>query len=291
MILLDLGGENMAKNFFTPLRYPGGKNKLFHYTKELIEKNNLTGCTYIEPFAGGSGLAMSLLFDNVVNNIILNDIDKSIFAFWHSVLHSTDELCNLIETTPITMEEWHKQKNIQNNKEHESLLILGFSTFFLNRTNRSGILLGGVIGGKQQTGLYKIDCRFNKKDLIKRIRAIAGKKDFISIYNLDAIDFIEKVILSETNTSFIFLDPPYYNKGPGLYLNYYKHDDHCHLADIVKNSIMHPWVVTYDNVKPIKELYKNFKLSEFNLNYSAQNKYVGKEVMIYSNQLCPVTFK
>lgn len=273
---------------FSPLRYPGGKNKLFKQTKKLIEINNLNDCTYIEPFAGGSGLALSLLFKGLVNNIVLNDIDRSIYAFWYSVLNYTDELCNLIESTPVTIEEWYEQKILQENKEDIPILDLGFSTFFLNRTNRSGILSGGVMGGKNQDGSYKIDCRFNKVDLVSRIRSISQKRNQIELYNMDAVDFIQNVISNAPVNSFIFLDPPYYKKGPGLYTNYYKHDDHKHLARIIQSSIRQPWIVTYDNVEPIKKFYDGYVQTEFDLTYSAQNKYVGKEIMIFSHQLVPI---
>lgn len=139
-------------SFYTPLRYPGGKRKLFHFFKDLIAANHLDGCSYIEPYAGGAGLAMSLFFSGTVGSIYLNDFNRSVYAFWHSVLNSTEELCRRIYDTPVTIEEWHRQKTVQQHLDSHSKLELGFSTFFLNRTNRSGILKGGVIGGKEQNG-------------------------------------------------------------------------------------------------------------------------------------------
>jgi len=278
----------MATYANSPLRYPGGKNKLYAYTKNLIEKNHLGACTYIEPFAGGAGLALSLLSNNVVPCIILNDIDKSIYSFWYSVLNHTDALCNLIYDTPVTMHEWYKQKEIQENKETASVLSLGFSTFFLNRTNRSGIIKGGVIGGKDQLSNYKIDCRFNKDNLIKRIQNISSFKNNISIYNLDAMEFIDDVINKVETKSFVFLDPPYYKKGPGLYENHYKHEDHLSLSNKIKSEIIHPWIVTYDNIDEIKEMYSDMQHHEYNLTYTAATKCQGKEVMFYSNNLSPI---
>ena len=166
----------------SPLRYPGGKYKLREYTQNLITTNNLTGCTYIEPFAGGAGLALSLLDDQLVSRLVLNDIDRSIYAFWHSVLYFTDDLCQRITDTAINMDIWYEQKAVQENKEHADLLDLGFSTFFLNRVNRSGILTGGVIGGYNQTGNYLMDCRFNKGDLINKIQKKSMRK--LSFCNL-----------------------------------------------------------------------------------------------------------
>jgi len=275
----------------SPLRYPGGKRKLFKYIKNLIEYNNLSGCVYVEPYAGGAGLALSLLLKGVVNKLILNDIDRSIYAFWYSVLYHTDELCYLIWQTPVNMDQWYIQKEIQKNKYAYDMLSLGFSTFFLNRVNRSGIIKGGVIGGKNQSGNYKLDCRFNKKNLIDRIKKIANYKNKIQLYNLDAIEFINTVVMNLPINSFIFLDPPYYKKGPELYENHYKHEDHVKLAEVITTKIKQPWIVTYDNVEVIRDLYKAYKQNKFDLNYTANLKYTGKELMIYSDSIVPIDFK
>lgn len=279
--------------YVTPLRYPGGKRKLFNYTRRLLEINDLVGCTYMEPFAGGSGLALKLLDHGVVESLILNDIDRSIFSFWNSVLNKTDELVSMINKVPVTLNEWHRQKKIQENKEAAQDVELAFSTFFLNRTNRSGILNGGVIGGKDQNGITKLDCRFNKADLVERIYSIAEKKDHIQLFNMDAIEFLVMLKTRQFNSpySFIFMDPPYYHKGRELYINYYQHSDHEKLFEVINKELFSPWVVTYDNVNEIKELYQGYHQVEYNLFYTAQNKRLGKEVMIYSKCLAPVEFK
>ncbi|SHH57936.1 DNA adenine methylase [Sporanaerobacter acetigenes] len=275
----------------SPLRYPGGKTKLYKYTKKLIEHNNLVGCTYVEPFAGGCGLAIGLLHTNIVNNIILNDIDRSIYAFWKTVLDRNEELIEKIDTTPITIDEWHKQKEIQDSKFDADLFELGFSTLFLNRTNFSGIIKAGPIGGHDQNGPNKLDCRFNKKDIIRKLKLIKAHREQIQFYNEDAIDFFN--ILNELNHDnfFIFLDPPYFENGPGLYTNFYTEEDHRNLARHV-SELNHNWIVTYDNVDKIKEIYQeyNFESKEYSLRYSAYNKYEGTEIMFYSNNLIPVNF-
>ncbi len=280
------------KTYVTPLRYPGGKRKLFNYTKRLLEINDLLGCTYIEPFAGGAGLALKLLDQKIVKNVVLNDLDRAIFAFWHTVLFNTDALVSKIDTTPVTLDEWYRQKRILKSKADAQDLELAFSTFFLNRTNRSGILNGGVIGGKKQNGQIKLDCRFNKKDLIERIYSISERKEQIQLYNMDAIKFLGLLKISDicNSSCFLFLDPPYYHKGPDLYVNYYQHTDHEKLAEVIDENLANPWIVTYDNVKEIKELYQKYNQAEYDLFYTAQEKQVGKEVMIYSDNVMPVSF-
>lgn len=270
----------MRKSRFTPLRYPGGKAKLFNYTVKLLEENNLIGCTYVEPFAGGSGLALELLFKDKVSKIILNDIDKSIYAFWYSVLNNPEELIDIINKNSVNIDEWHKQKEIQKDKESVSLLDLAYSTLFLNRTNRSGILTAGPIGGKLQTGNYKLDCRFKKDIIIEKIRLISSKKDKISFYNYDAIDFMKKIISRQKKETFVFFDPPYYEKGPELYLNSFNDEAHQELATNIKCLKKH-WIVTYDDTSFIKDLYSDCNYTIYELNYSLNVKKKAKEIMVY----------
>lgn len=269
--------------YVSPLRYPGGKLKVVDFIKHLFEVNDLCGGTYIEPYAGGASVALSLLFSDHAHIIHINDIDRSIYAFWYSVLYNTDALCRMINDTTVNMEVWEKQRMVQNNKTNENLLELGFSTFFLNRTNRSGILSAGVIGGKNQNGYYKIDARYNKKDLIGRIEKIANYCDRIEITNLDAKQLIESMDSTDTKT-ICYLDPPYYIKGQDLYLNYYNDKDHMAIFQAIKNY-NGKWIISYDAVPFITTLYNEFRKTEYNLSYSAGNPAKGKEVMIYSDRL------
>lgn len=271
--------------FYSPLRYPGGKGKIAKYFKQIINENSLCGEVYVEPYAGGAGVAFSLLFDGYVSKIIINDIDRSIYAFWYSVLNKTEELCKLIKETPVTLKIWKMQKKIQKEKNRYGLLKLGFSTFFLNRTNRSGILRAGVIGGKHQSGKWKINMRYNKSDLINRIRRIALYKDCIEIYNLDAVKLVKYLRNKLSRRTLFYFDPPYYTKGKELYLDYYKDNDHKKIASEISKIKKQRWVVTYDNVQSIKDIYKNFRQMKYNLTYSAGKINKGEELMIFSDNL------
>lgn len=268
----------------SPLRYPGGKYKLYKYVSELVKENKCT--TYIEPFCGGAAIALELLFEGIVKDVIINDYDYTIFCFWNSILHETDEFVQLILDTQITMDEWHKQKAVRNELDTHSSLEIGFSTFFLNRTNRSGIIdKAGPIGGLSQQGDYPIDCRFNKVRLISQIQKIAEYKDHIMIYNMEALDFIEDIILKKRK-NFVFFDPPYYGKGPGLYTNFYSHGDHANLANTILQRLKHrKWIVTYDNVNAIKAMYTKVPSIEFKLQYTLQRKRSSSEVMFFSKNL------
>ena len=268
----------------TPLRYPGGKSKLTTFVGDIFKLNNLLDGTYVEPYAGGAGLAINLLLKGIARYIYLNDLDRSIYAFWHSILFECENFCSLIEGTPVTIDEWIKQKKIQEDKENIDLLALGFSTFFLNRTNRSGILTAGVIGGKSQSGNYTINARFNKLDLLRKIRLINLYRSRIKISNLDAFKFLSTNSEFFPKNTFINLDPPYYIKGQKLYQNFYSHSDHAVIANFL--PFLEPyWMVTYDNVKPIQTLYSRYPQLEYTLSYTAQKRYEGNELLITDPRL------
>jgi DNA adenine methylase len=274
--------------FYSPLRYPGGKSKLTAYVVETLKLNNLEGGTYVEPFAGGCAIAWYLLLEGHVRNVWINDLDPAIHAFWFSVLYRTEELCELIQNTDVTIEEWHNQKQIYTYED--DVLLLGFATFFLNRTNRSGILKAGVIGGLNQDGNYLLDCRYQKDTLIGKIRAIAGRVDDIHLTNLDATQFIDETIAHIEGKCLVNIDPPYYVKGKGLYQNFYEHDDHYCLFESVKR-IRHPWIVTYDDTPEICGIYAEFEPQSFGLTYTAQTKKKGSELIVHSRNIKKVLFK
>jgi DNA adenine methylase len=271
--------------FNTPLRYPGGKGKLTNFIKLVFEQNRLLDGHYVEPYAGGAGIALNLLLLEYASCIHLNDLNLSVYAFWHSVINEPESLCRLIRDVQVTMDEWHRQKAIQSDTDNHSLLDLGFSTFFLNRTNRSGIILGGVIGGKNQDGPWKLDARFNKDDLIRRIEKIALYRSRIRLYNLDAAELIKTLLPTLPRKTLIYLDPPYYVKGQGLYENHYMHDDHVSIARLVKKHISHHWIVSYDHAPEIIAMYKGCPTITYGINYSAQDRYKGAEAMFFSKKL------
>ncbi|MGB7432903.1 MAG: DNA adenine methylase [Ahrensia sp.] len=269
----------------SPLRYPGGKSCLLHLVASILRKNNIRFGAYAEPYAGGCGLALDLLFKSYVSEIHINDIDPSIWAFWSSILDDTESLIDLINSTPVTLDQWHRQKEVQRQPQEASKLELGFAAFFLNRTNRSGIIKGaGVIGGLNQTGNYKIDCRFNKEGLIKRIRRIAKYRSQITLHNLDAISFMSPSTGVVPDDAFLCIDPPYFKKGSSLYTSFYGPDDHAGVAAAVL-KLSQPWIVTYDNAPEVRELYKSRRQFNFDINYSVQTKRLGTELLIASKGL------
>ena len=238
----------------SPLRYPGGKTIYAEMLLSVMQDNNLSNCTFVETFAGGAGAAITLLLKKKVKAIFLNDLDPAIYSFWRSILDHTEEFLRLMRHTPITVTEWRKQREVYHMKP-DNILQLGFATFFLNRCNRSGILLANPIGGLHQKGKYKIDARFNKKKLHIKIQEIADRKDAIKIFNLDAVELLKKLKKKHRNRKFlIYFDPPYYKKGELLYLNHYHHDDHKKLSRHIQKCSF-PWLLSYDNQPEIIDIY------------------------------------
>lgn len=270
--------------FKTPLRYPGGKQRLTPFVLEILNTNKITG-HYVEPYAGGAGVAVNLLLSKKVHHIHLNDSDFGIYAFWYSVLYKTEELCRMIANATLNIEEWRIRKSIVAKCDKRRILEMGFSIFYLNRCNRSGVLKGGVIGGNDQTGNYKMDARFSKSELIRRIETIASYRDQISVTNLDAEYYIENYIPNLPTDTLVYLDPPYYEKGSELYLNSYKKSDHARLAKVIQRDIRHKWMLSYDGVPDIINLYQRRRHFIYDLQYTAAKTYKGKEVFVFSDRL------
>lgn len=279
-------GAPQRLSHFTPLRYPGGKAKLAPFIKSVIEANRLYDGDYVEPYAGGAGIAMELLLHEYVDHIHVNDISRHIVAFWRSVLDRADQLIKLIQTTPLSVSSWDRQKYIVANEREFDDLELGFATLFLNRTNRSGILNGGIIGGRNQSGPWKIDARFNRAGLAARVQAISRLRRRITVTRQDAKDFLEKSVPDLPRNTLIYLDPPYYRKGKQLYYDYYTHQDHVEIADTVKRRLKNRrWVVSYDDTPQIRALYRPFRHVPYRIGYSARDVRQGSEIMFFSTGL------
>ena len=269
--------------YLSPLRYPGGKARLARYMGQLIEDNGLIGGHYVEPYAGGAGVALALLYLEYSSHVHLNDLNRSVHAFWSACLDHPEEMCRRVADTPLDMDEWRKQREIQR-AESPSVLDLGFSTLYMNRTNRSGVIKGGVIGGKEQAGQWKINARFNRKDIASRIEKFASYKSRVTLHGQDALALIKKLSTTTPANTLFYLDPPYYRKAEKLYDNHYKPADHAELAEAVA-QLDRPWVVSYDDQPEIRTLYSAFRQEVFGINYSAGPVAKGSEVMIYGPKI------
>ena len=268
--------------FYSPLRYPGGKSKLVPLIKLLIKKSGKEGSTYIEPFAGGAGVALALLLEGTVEQIVINDFDRAIYSVWRAIKTEPSNLINLIDKTPINIDQWYRQKDIYNSSKSYSIE-LAFATLFLNRVNRSGIITGGPIGGFAQAGNWSLDARFNKAAIIERVNEISKRRSSIRTYNQDIIRLLDTYVNQFGDEAFAYFDPPYYHKAKKLYKNSLLHEDHAKIADRILNHVECPWVLTYDDVPEIRNLYQHKGLKQFDLTYSAANKGKASEIIVCSN--------
>lgn len=269
----------------SPLRYPGGKSKLSPLIIELIKFNGIEGCHYVEPYVGGGGVALRLLERNMVERVHLNDLNYPVSCFWHSLVNESDSFIKKLDRCVVSVNAWERHKKIVARPHLHSKLEVGFSFFFINRVSRSGIINGGVIGGYNQSGKWKIDARFNKDTLKRRIEFVASNKNRISISNMDACEFVESLSSEVVVNSLLYLDPPYYEKGQRLYDNFYGHSDHEVVRDSVSKLKGVKWLVSYDNNPEIVDLYAGFKKRVYDLRYSAAKNYSGSEVMFFSDSL------
>ncbi|MBP3838465.1 MAG: DNA adenine methylase [Prevotella sp.] len=268
----------------SPLRYPGGKSLMTNFFVDLFQRNGLQEIVYAEPYAGGAGAAINLLLENYVDEIVINDANIGIYSFWNALVNESERFIQAIYKIPVTLTEWFKQREILQ-KTAEPSFELGVATFFMSRTNRSGVILGGAIGGlteeKQNKAEYKIDCRFNKQDLIQRLEAIAANKNRIRISNEDALTFLRHI----DRNVFVYLDPPYYVKGKSLYMNHYTKKDHENLAFFLQNEAHFNWVLSYDDVPQIRDMYANYDLYRFPLKYTVSKRQIGYELLTHSDKI------
>jgi DNA adenine methylase len=238
-----------------------------------------------EPFAGGAGASLSLLYSEETPHVFINDADVAINAFWWSVTRRPKEFAAKLKGTTANMVEWKRQRGIHSRPSQVSRTDLGFATFYLNRCNRSGIILkGGPIGGNDQKGKWKIDARYNVPELLRRCDEVAEYRSRIVVTGEDGLQFIRK---RASDRVFFFIDPPYYEKGPTLYLNSLTHAYHRALARQLQSMPGAAWVMTYDDTPEVRALYESWAtVREFQLDYAASGRRKGRELFI-----CPKSLK
>jgi DNA adenine methylase len=226
------------------------------------------------------------MFQEYISKIHINDLSGPVYSFWKAVLNDTEELCRLVRNTRLSVASWDRQKRIFAHPRDHSYVQLGFATFFLNRTNRSGILNGGIIGGRDQTGPWKIDARYNAAELVFRIESIAKMRRRIRLTRSDALALLKHGLPRWPEKTLIYLDPPYFEQGRELYYDYYKPADHEALARFIgANMSGRAWIVSYDNVAAIKKMYAAFRSIVYDVGYTARTTRIGKEVMFFSPTL------
>lgn len=283
--LLDLTGlpKRHVQASASPFRYPGGKGFLTGYLADQIEKIPGRDPHYAEPFCGGAGAALNLLQDGSVASIHLNDADIRVYSAWRAIVTETDRFLDRLSTVSVTVEEWRAARELLISPEQGGYSFdLGFATYFINRTSRAGIVLGsGPIGGYQQAGKWKIDARFYRESMSKRIRWIGDNRARIHLTNEDVLVFMARAKdRMPINKTLFFVDPPYVEVGSKLYLNAMSVSKHSALADVLQSGRFPHWILTYDNHPLIRRLYSDFNLRSIQVNYSLQNARKEREILV-----------
>jgi DNA adenine methylase len=250
--------------------------------RQICVDNALLDGVYVEPYAGGAAIGMELLQTGYVRELRLNDIDPAIYSFWKATIDHSEEMISMVRDVPLTVAEWRRQRDIYRRSDITNILTLGFATLFLNRTNRSGILSGGLIGGLRQKGNWLIDARFNRPAIVERLQRIAQYRRRVHVSCDDAEVFLRKLKLPDR--ALVYVDPPYFHKGQRLYRNHYEAADHARVADLVQN-LRSPWIVSYDDVQPISRLYRKRRKLRYSLQYSAHTNRQGGELLIFCDRL------
>jgi len=272
----------------SPLRYPGSKATFLKVVLEFIEVHGLKGREIVEPYAGSGIVSLSLVAKNLVSHATLVERDPLLYSFWKAVFEHTDALLSSIEEINVNMDTWHELRVLLKHKIPEDKLIpdLALACLFFNRTNFSGVLHSGPIGGKNQSSDYKLDCRFNKKDIISRIRQISSLRDGVSVKFGDALEFLQKANIQNNEKRFFYVDPPYFKQGRKLYRYYYKVIDHKRLYDILSVATF-PWLLSYDKHEFIELLYDGFPQVHQSFRYMSRTPKNENELVV-TNMVIPV---
>jgi len=267
--------------YASPLRYPGGKQKLGEFLRRCVIAADDPALTYVEPYAGGAGAGLSLLCSGDVARIVVNDLDPAIYSFWYAATHYNADLIERVRDVDVSIDAWLEQREIYRLGDVSDPVALGFATLFLNRTSRSGVMGAGVIGGYRQSGRYKVGARFYRQTIIDRLSAIGQLSSRIEVLNRDGIDLITE--RAQDDRYLFYIDPPYYEKGASLYLNAFTPEDHMALAACLNARADTKWILTYDCVPEIVNAYADRRRCAFGLRYSAHRTEMAYELMVASD--------
>jgi DNA adenine methylase len=270
----------------SPFRYPGGKGFLTPFLRaELVKRYPQSKARFAEPYCGGAGAALNLLVEGSVSNLHLNDADIRVYSAWNAIINETERFIDRIYSTSATIENWEIcLRKLYDTNATSYEFDLGFSAFFINRTSRSGVLLGsGPIGGYDQKGKWKIDARYYRETLVERVRKLGELRHKIELTNLDGLEFCKQMRARQLLPStFLFIDPPYVKAGGRLYYDGMTTAKHEALAEwLVAQDETH-WLLTYDDHPLVRENYKEMNEYKLDVRYSLAKRRTESELLYMS---------
>ena len=257
---------------YSPLRYPGSKRKLCNYLGRVLTHNDLRPQILVEPFVGGGSVFLNFLSINEGSEAIIADKDELVYSFWKVLFTEPSHLINFVKKVKVNLENFEKYKYISSHTHEFNRKKLAETCLFLNRTSFSGILddSAGPIGGREQKSLYKIDCRFGRENLIKKIKRISIFKNRVTVLSYSWEDTLKYVSGKDKyrNVSLLFyFDPPFYEKADKLYRHHFDSASHKNLRDKLM-KLKQSWILSYDRAKEIQHLYSTFGRINVSMPYS-----------------------
>ena len=272
----------------TPLRYPGGKTWLLDYVKAFARFHKLSSTTIVEPYGGSASISVGLIRSQLVTDATVCERDPLIVAFWNVAIHRNEELIEYLSSLEINMETWYglrryldlEKTNLQNELEAAGAFL------FFNRTNYSGIIKGGPLGGKKQLSKYKLNCRFNKGRIADKIRSLKALEDKLKIIQIDGLEYMKNHALQSPDNVFFYVDPPYYGAGKDLYRFYFTDFDHQQLSAFLTGTEI-PWLLSYDDAEFIRNLYQKKSNLPVYTDYQSGHLRRGVKELLISNYVIP----
>lgn len=257
------------------IRYPGSKAKLVEsilaampeeYVLPMFTSDNLH---YVEPFFGSGAVGFEVMKRlHHRARVTIADMDIGLFCLWLSVWKHADELKERIRKYRPSVESFYELKQLDG--EFTDTVDTGFRKLALHRISVSGfgVMAGGPIGGRKQEGAYTVGCRWKPAKMllaVERYQKLLGKFKRLEI--LHSCVFKTLAGIDGDEPAFIYLDPPYYEKGNQLYKHGFSEEQHAELASVLIKS-RHLWAVSYDDHPAIRRLYHELHVRKLEVTYS-----------------------
>jgi len=270
----------------SPLRYPGSKRKLFNYLERISGHNNLSPQMLVEPFVGGGSVFLNFLSRHEKSKAIIADKDELVYSFWKILFAEPSYLINFIRKVRVNLKTFDRYRYISSHPKEFNRKKLAEACLFLNRTSFSGILnnSAGPLGGREQKSIYKIDCRFGRENLIKKIKSISAFKNRVVVlpYNWEeTLKYVAEKDKYKDARLLYYFDPPFYKKADQLYRYHFDEASHKNLRDKLM-KLKQPWILSYDRAQEIRNLYSAFTRINVSMPYSINSpaKRLEKELII-----------
>ncbi len=251
-----------AREFKSPLRYPGGKQKAIDLISSKFPQK--VG-EYREPMVGGGSVYFRARSMRLARTYWINDLFEELVSFWKICQNPQlcDQLTNELEILrqSFASADEIKEYFLAARKEKcDNEFRIAELFFFFNRVTFSGTTRAG---GFSSAASIK---RFTASS-IQRLQSLPSALEDTRISQLD----FEELISAPGKDVFLFLDPPYYTATRLYGKNGSLHNfDHERLSAALRKT-RHRFLITYDDCAELRKLYSWAKIEEWQLQYGMNN--------------------